>query len=324
MNGRVCPAQGCNYITDGFLCRNLCNSNRKRISLVSLGTTTAMMFPTFFYLLLPLALAVPFPLPAKPSLPTRTIAGVPVPDTPLIRAAESYMKSVSPPVLYGHVMRSWLFNTLMISHNATLSRLIDPEVQAIAILLHDLGFDRNPQSRIVSPDRRFEVDGAIAARDFLTSHKDARGWDKHRVQLVWDAIALHTEAKYALFKEPDVQAVAKGIMLDFEGPGRGVTEQEYAAVVKEFPQEGLRENVGDTFAWLCRTKPVSTYGEFFFFIFFFLKKYTLFASSLGLDPKCADNGTDTFMQPFGERFVPGYSAVGGRTIDFVLGPAASV
>lgn len=29
------------------------------------------------------------------------------------------------------------------------------------------------------------------------------------------------------------------------------------------------------------------------------------------------------MQPFGERLVPGYSAVGNRTIDLVLGPATN-
>jgi len=223
-----------------------------------------MIIPTFL-MLLPLSLAIPSP---KPSLPTRTIAGVTVLDTPLIRSAESYMKSVSPPILYNHVMRSWLFATLMVSHNATLSRLIDPEVQAISILLHDLGFDRDPHSKIVSPDRRFEVDGAIAARDFLSREADGKKWDKHRVQLVWDAIALHTEAKYAFYKEPDVQTVAKGIMMDFVGPGpEGVTKEEYEAVVKVFPQTGLRENVGETFAWLCRTKPVSTYGQSFSFPF---------------------------------------------------------
>lgn len=267
------------------------------------------MYSILTLLLLPFAIAVPFPQPAPaPPPPQRVIAGVTLLDTPLVRAAEAYMKSVSPPVLYGHVMRSWLFGTLIVSHNATLAKLIDPEVQAVSILLHDLGFDRTPGSSIVSPDRRFEVDGAIAARTFLRGHADGRRWDEHRVQLVWDAIALHTEPKYAYFKEPDVQAVAKGIQLDFEGPGRGVTEAEYEAVVKVFPNDALRDSVKDTFSWLCATKPISTYGEFFLL--------------LVLGWAGADLGwTDTFMQPFGERFVPGYKPVGNRVIDQVLGPA---
>ncbi|KAK3368733.1 hypothetical protein B0H63DRAFT_80781 [Podospora didyma] len=239
---------------------------------------------------LPVVQGIPLPGSHGPSpaLPRRTIAGVSVLDTPLVRAAEQYMRDHSNDLVYKHVMRTWLFGTLMVNNNATLRNLVDPEVQAVSLLLHDLGFDRTPNSRLVSPDRRFEVDGAIAARDFIRDHRDGRRWDEHRVQLVWDAIALHTEQKYALYKEPDVAAVSTGIFMDFAGPSNGVTQAQYAAVVAGFPNDGLRDSVKDIFSWLCRTKPVSTY--------------------------------DTFMQPFGERFVANYSAVGGRTIDFVLGP----
>jgi hypothetical protein len=238
--------------------------------------------------ILPVILAIPATVPAGPDrYPHRTIATVSVPDTPLIRAAQSYARAHSTPLLYAHIMRSWLFGALMLSHNATLSAAIDPEVHAVALLLHDLGFDRTPNSTLVSPDRRFEVDGAIAARAFIRSHDRGRSWEERRVQLVWDAIALHAETKISLFKEAEVRAVALGIGLDFSGPALGVTQEEYDAVVKEFPKEGLVDSVVDTFSWLCRTKPESTY--------------------------------DTFMQPYGERFVPGYSAVGGRAIDRVLG-----
>jgi hypothetical protein len=45
-------------------------------------------------------------------------------------------------------------------------------------LMHDIGWD--PIGELVSKDRRFEVDGADAARNFL--RKEAPDWDKHRLQ----------------------------------------------------------------------------------------------------------------------------------------------
>jgi hypothetical protein len=40
---------------------------------------------------------------------TRLIAGVRVPDTPLIAAAIEYAQQLSEPFLFNHAMRSWLF-----------------------------------------------------------------------------------------------------------------------------------------------------------------------------------------------------------------------
>jgi hypothetical protein len=164
--------------------------------------------------------------------------------------------------MYNHVMRAWLFGALMLEHNETLRVSVDEEIQAIALVLHDLGADHTPNSTIVSPDRRFEVDGAIAARSFIRAHRDGRHWEERKVQLVWDAIALHSEPKFALFKEPDVATVSLGNDLDFSGPGLGVTEAEYAAVLAEFPRSNQTATVIEGISWLCRTKPVSTYGKY--------------------------------------------------------------
>ena len=49
-----------------------------------------------------------------------------------------------------------------------------------------------PHSEVISNENRFEVDGANAARAFLKREANSQDWDKHRLQLVWDAIALHT------------------------------------------------------------------------------------------------------------------------------------
>ncbi|OIW32366.1 hypothetical protein CONLIGDRAFT_642090 [Coniochaeta ligniaria NRRL 30616] len=231
-----------------------------------------------FLALLSTALSSPFPHHSR-----RTIAGVSVLDTPLVRAAQDYARAHSSDAVYKHIMRSWLYGTLLLTHNDTLSATVDLEIHAIAILLHDLGFDQAPNATHISHNRRFEVDGAIAARQFIRRHNVGRRWDERRVQLVWDAIALHSDPKISQYKEPEVEVVGLGINLDFTGPSFGILDAEYAAVVKEFPSDDLDSAFVDGFTWLCSTKPETTY--------------------------------DTFMQPFGERFVQGYNATGHRAID---------
>jgi hypothetical protein len=39
--------------------------------------------------------------------------------------------------LFNHVMRTWLFGALVISHNTTLQQTVDLEVHAIGSLLHE-------------------------------------------------------------------------------------------------------------------------------------------------------------------------------------------
>ncbi|KAM7215283.1 hypothetical protein V8F06_009334 [Rhypophila decipiens] len=221
--------------------------------------------------------------------PVRILAGVRVPDTPIIRAAQSYAHSEVAASTYNHVNRAWLWATLIVQHNKTLQSLNpDLEVLAVASILHDLGTDRRPNSPHVSKDKRFEVDGAISARRFIRSHPDGKKWDERRVQMIWDAIALHSEAKYALWKELEVEIAYRGNEVEFSGGEKyGITEEEKRRVMDEFPDKRVQGSVIDFQIWLCTNKPESTY--------------------------------DTYMQPFGEMFVPGYSAVGHRSIDRWIG-----
>ncbi|CAJ2513075.1 Uu.00g011940.m01.CDS01 [Anthostomella pinea] len=239
--------------------------------------------------------------------PTRVLANVTVIDTPLVRAAQTYARAHSSDVVWSHVMRGWLYGSLILTHNATLRAQVDPEVQAVAAILHDLGWDQTPGSETVSADRRFEVDGAIAACEFIHAHHhhsdDANAttdavnlgdggsdpWDEStgRTQLVWDAIALHTQDSIYMYKQPVVMVVGAGILIDFAGPAHGVTREEYDAVVAEFPKIDFVAGVNRTLVWLCRSKPATTY--------------------------------DTFMQPWGDDFVANYSSIGKRAFDLILG-----
>ena len=100
-----------------------------------------------------------------------------------------------------------------------------------------------PHSEIITQDKRFEVDGANAARRFLKDNADSSEWDKHRLQLVWDAIALHTIGSVVFEKEAECQACSYGIWADFQGPDRIqgglLTWDEYNAIVKVSSQSPL-------------------------------------------------------------------------------------
>jgi len=67
---------------------------------------------------------------------TRLIAGVPVPDSPVITAAIEYGQRISEPYLFNHAMRSWLFAETI---GRTQRFDYDHEVVAIGTILHDIG-----------------------------------------------------------------------------------------------------------------------------------------------------------------------------------------
>jgi hypothetical protein len=193
-------------------------------------------------------------------LPQRTIAGVNVVDTQIVRDAHDFVLEHSTSWLYKHVMRSWLFGALIINHNETLRQSVDLEAHAIGALLHDLGWDLSVDSPFVSEDKRFEVDGAIAARQFVRNHEHGRHWDETRVQQVWDSIALHTMASIYNYKEPVVKTVGNGIYTDFAGPLLGIEQSEFKSVVDEFPNTDMADGYNSTLIWLCQHKPLTTIG----------------------------------------------------------------
>lgn len=62
------------------------------------------------------------------------------------------------------------------------------------------------------------MDGANIVRDFILSNaSNKHDWDKHRLQLVWDAIALHNNDDFARFKEYEVAVVSGGIYTELAG-----------------------------------------------------------------------------------------------------------
>ena len=222
------------------------------------------------------------------SLPTRAYAGITVPNTALVNKALVFARARLSDAVYNHVVRSWLFGFAIASKAPELQDR-DLEVHSISAILHDMGWDTTGE--LVSNDKRFEVDGADAARLSLQREAVEGEWDAHRLQLVWDAIALHTTRSIAWYKEPEVIATSCGIYADFVGPERAfgghLTWQEYKTIIEELPRLGVKEGLREAMCKLCRTKPETTY--------------------------------DNIAGQYGERFVEGYSLAGHRQVDLLEG-----
>lgn len=182
----------------------------------------------------------------------RSLAGVSVPDSPLIEAAIEYAQGLSEPYLFNHAMRSWLF-AVKIGQVKAIE--CDEEVVAVGAILHDIGLTNG-----VGGDDRFEVNGANAARSFI----EERGLSDRRAQLVWDLVALNSTASIALHKEPEVALGTMGIGLDYGGFGFEalIPPAEMAAILEAFPRLKMKQSFAETCRHLVEARPETSSDNF--------------------------------------------------------------
>ncbi|MBV8245499.1 MAG: HD domain-containing protein, partial [Candidatus Eremiobacteraeota bacterium] len=150
------------------------------------------------------AIAAAVPLGVSAPAPPLHVAGIAIPDTALARDAGALAAGAEKVEIYNHSLRTFFFAELLAK---AMGIAHDPEVVYVAAILHDLGLT----SRYMSDGNRFEVDGANAARALLEKH----GVASERVDLAWDAIALHDSGGIARFKQPEVRLVNAGVAADF-------------------------------------------------------------------------------------------------------------
>src|SRR3979411_1340847 len=127
------------------------------------------------------------------------IAGIKIPDSKMARDLTQLIRDTEPDLLFHHSTRVYLFGALT---GARKGLEFDPELLYVGAMFHDIGLtDKYRRSQL-----RFEVDGANAARDFLRSH----GIPEASVEIVWDAIALHTPPGIPEHKKAEVALVNLG------------------------------------------------------------------------------------------------------------------
>jgi len=184
-------------------------------------------------------------------LGTRLVAGLSVPDSPLIKDALEYAQKLSEPYLFNHAVRSWLF---AVKVGQLKGMDYDPEVVAVGTILHDIGLTAG----VSGPDR-FEVNGAGAALSFIKE----RGLSNHRAQLIWDLIALNSTPSIALHKEPEVALGTMGIGLDWGGFGfEMIPPSEMTEILSAFPRLKMKDKFAETCGSLVAARPETSSDNF--------------------------------------------------------------
>ncbi len=188
---------------------------------------------------------------AATDFPVRVLAGITVPDTPLVTRAIEFAREHSEPYPFNHVMRSWLFAAYLAGQK---DEPYDAEVLAVSALLHDIGLSDSMAGKL-----RFEVEGANAAREFVRG----LGVDERRAQLVWDSIALNSTPSICLHKEAEAALCTLGVALDWGGWGYdSVPSGQIEQIVADFPRLDMKQRFTKAVCGICERRPETTYDNF--------------------------------------------------------------
>jgi hypothetical protein len=180
-----------------------------------------------------------------------TIAGITIPDSELAKDATTFVRDIESDLLYHHSLRVFVFGSLQ---GRRRGLEYDPELLYLGAMFHDVGLVEGHRSA----HDRFEVDGANAARDFLTQ----RGIPADAVRVVWDAIALHTTPGIPEHKEAEVALVTAGVELDVLGLGYDdVTDAQRDEVLTALPRVDFKRQIIQAFGAGIAHKPETAFGN---------------------------------------------------------------
>jgi hypothetical protein len=179
------------------------------------------------------------------------IAGIKIPDRKMARDLTQLIRDTEPDLLFHHSTRVYLFGALTGERKGLR---FDPELLYVGAMFHDIGLTEAYRHSQL----RFEVDGANAARDFLRSY----GIPQASVELVWDAIALHTTPGIPEHKKPEVALVTAGVEMDVLGIAyQQFSDAQRDAVVAAHPRGGdFKNDIIQAFYDGMKHRPNSTFG----------------------------------------------------------------
>jgi len=185
-------------------------------------------------------------------MPKNSIAGVSIPDSKLAREVTDLIRDTEPPLLFHHSTRVYLFGAVA---GLRKDLRFDPELLYVAAIFHDIGLT----SGYSSTNERFEVDGANAAREFLLRHQIP----PEAIDVVWDAIALHTTPGIPKFKKPEVALVTAGVEMDVLGLGfADFLDEQRKQIIADHPRgDHFKERIIQAFFDGIKHKPETTFGN---------------------------------------------------------------
>jgi hypothetical protein len=180
----------------------------------------------------------------------QTIAGITIPDTPLVRDTTALIREAEDDLLFDHSRRVFFFGALQ---GARRGLRPDLELLYVGAMFHDIGLTQ----RYRTSDLRFEVDGANAARDFLRDN----GIDEAAARTVWLSIALHTTPAVPEFLDPEIALVTAGVETDVLGIGRDdLPADAIADVTAAHPRPNFKNRILQAFTDGMVHRPRSTFG----------------------------------------------------------------
>ncbi|GJD51298.1 hypothetical protein OPKNFCMD_4052 [Methylobacterium crusticola] len=185
---------------------------------------------------------------------TKEISGVRIPDSKIAREAAELVRQHQSEMLFNHSVRVYVFGAMKGTREGLK---FDSELLYVASLFHDLGL----VDAYHTDTKRFEVDGADAAREFLRSH----GVPEPKADLVWEAIALHTTPGVPEYMRPEIALTKAGVVMDVLGVGYdGYTPAERAQTISAFPRGDFKNEFIKDQLRSALKKPQTTFGTFNF------------------------------------------------------------
>ena len=180
------------------------------------------------------------------------ISGITVPDSRLAKEITEMVRDTASELLFHHSSRVYYFGALAGKQRGLK---FDPELLYCGCMFHDMGLTQKHSST----DKRFEVDGANAARDLLKQH----GIGQQEIDKVWTAIALHTTPGIPEFMDPIIALVTAGVEMDVLGLTYSqFSDADREAVVKAHPRgDNFKENIIQAFYDGIKHKPDTTFGN---------------------------------------------------------------
>jgi len=178
------------------------------------------------------------------------LSGIKIPDSKIAREAAELVRQHETELLYNHSVRVFLFGAMKgIRQNLKF----DSELLYVAALFHDLGL----VDAYHTDTKRFEVDGADAAREFLRSH----GIADPKADLVWEAIALHTTPGIPQYMRPEIALTNAGVLVDVVGIGYDeYTPEQRDQVIAAFPRGDFKNEMLQLQTCSALKKPQTTLG----------------------------------------------------------------
>jgi hypothetical protein len=174
---------------------------------------------------------------------------IPLPDSPVARAAAELCAEASSLALDAHCHRTYLWAALLGRRDGVPH---DAELLYVASLLHDLGF--TPAHEPGPGVACFALAGAEAAERFLIT----RGWSSARAGAAAEAIVRHLDPVVGLDAGAEAHLLRQGAGLDVVGlRHHEIARPTREAVLTRHPRQGLKRELAATMSREAQERPAS-------------------------------------------------------------------